>query len=169
VKIEKDPSGQRSFRYDTPSWHHFGQGEGWQYGRCNRCVQHVYATRTPSADTVHCWKVLIFAEAVTEFAAVQEYLVERAAQERALMGKWRRGTNALAVVYAKSQLERDRLKASLVRDFKARGWLKQSYLPYRRGCKAFEQVLGPWREWRLPEQPVSAREAPVEVREGAED
>jgi hypothetical protein len=132
-------------------------------------VQHVYATRTPSADTVHCWKVLIFGEAVTDFAAVQQYLVERAAQERALLGKWRRGTNALAVVYAKSQLERDRLKASLVRDFKARGWLKQSYLPYRRGCKAFEKILGPWREWEVPAQPLTVREPSVEVGEEAED
>jgi hypothetical protein len=65
--------------------------------------------------------------------------------------------------------ERDRLKASLVKDLKARGWLKQSYLPYRRGCKAFEKILGPWREWEVPAQPLTVREPSVEVGEEAED
>ncbi len=79
MKTEKDPSGHRPFSYDAAFWSHFGQGEDWSYGRCNRCLEHVYSTRTPNEDTIDCWKILIFEAAVTDFGQVQNHLVERSA------------------------------------------------------------------------------------------
>jgi len=145
LKIE---SGQRrEFRYDTPNWSHFGFGEGWEFGRCNRCLDHVSSTKTAGPDAVNCWKVLVFADAVTNFDEVTRYLVERAEEEKEIVGKWQRGRGVLAVVYATSEIRRDELKTSIYHDLKKRGLLKKSFLPYRRGCRQFERYLGPWRSW----------------------
>jgi hypothetical protein len=150
VKIEKDPSGKRPFLYETRLWTHFGEGEGWEYARCNRCIEHVYSTRSPSDDTVNCWKVLVFKDAVTDFEQVKSYLLEGAKQDTRWLGKFRRD-DALAVVYSTSEPQRNAMKGKIYTDLKNAGLLKKDFLPYRRGCKAFEKVLGPWREWKAGE------------------
>lgn len=152
MKIEKDPAGRRPFSYDTPSWSHFGTGEGWAYGRCNRYLDHVYSTRAPNDDTVNCWKVLVFEDAVTDFEQVKTYLVERAGQDPTLLGKWQRGKNQLAVVYATSEERRDELRSSMIKDLRQMGIMKKGFLPYRRGCKQFEKVLGDWHGWKAGER-----------------
>ena len=169
MKIERDPSGKRPLRYDTKFWSHFGHGDGWSYGRCNRCVEHVYTTHTASEDTVNCWKILIFEDAVTDFEAVKRYLMERAEEDKEILGKWGRGQNSLAVIYTKSELDRDRVKASIYRDLKQRGLLKSGYFPYRRGCKSFEKILGPWRDWEAPKQKPEAIETSPQLVEYEED
>ena len=57
----------------------------------------------------------------------------------------------MAVVYATSEIDRDALKRKIFIDLKNKTLLKKDFLPYRRGCKAFEKVLWPWREWKLGE------------------
>ena len=59
------------------------------------------------------------------------------------------GGKSLAVVYSTSELGRNALKTSIYKDLKARRLLKKDFLPYRRGCKQFEKVLGPWRDWEV--------------------
>ena len=39
---------------------------------------------------------------------------------------------------------RDELKATIYGDLKSLGIMTRNYLPYRRGCKQFEKVLGDW-------------------------
>ncbi len=79
----------------------------------------------------------------------------------------------MAVLYTKSEPERDRLRASMLRELKESGLLKTNYLPYRRGCKAFEKVLGPWRDWKTPtgEQPSTeqAKKPVPDLTEYSED
>lgn len=53
------------------------------------------------------------------------------------------------VVYATSEKARDELQASIFCDLREKGLLRKEFLPYRRGCKAFERYLGPWREWHV--------------------
>lgn len=169
MKIEKDPSGKRPFEYETKFWHHFGQGEGWDYGRCNRCIEHVYSTKTPSEDTVNCWKVIVFEDASTNFEQVKTHLIRRAEDDARILGKFRLGRDALAVLYTKSEPERDRLRASMLRELKESGLLKTNYLPYRRGCKAFEKVLGSWRDWKVTLEQTPAKEPVPELSEYSDD
>ncbi len=44
----------------------------------------------------------------------------------------------------------------MLRELKESGLLKTNYLPYRRGCKAFEKILGPWRDWKVPSEEQAA-------------
>lgn len=69
-------------------------------------MEHVYSTHTPNEDTVNCWKVLLFEDAVTDFEAVKGYLLERARRNPRTLGKWRRGRNSLAVILTTSESER---------------------------------------------------------------
>ncbi len=147
MKIENDPQKRRLFTYETKKWLHYGFGEGWDYGRCNVCVQQVYSVGTPNDYTLNCWKVLIFEDAVTDFNAVKNYLIQRASSDRRLMGKIGKGENSLALVYTTSELERDVVRKSIFDDLKSMSLLKKNFLPYRRGCKAFEKILGPWKQW----------------------
>ncbi len=169
MKIEKDPSGKRPFEYETKFWHHFGHGEGWDYGRCNRCIEHVYSTKTPSEDTVNCWKVIVFEDASTNFEQVKTHMIRRAEDDARILGKFRLGRDALAVLYTKSEPERDRLRASMLRELKESGLLKTNYLPYRRGCKAFEKVLGPWRDWKASTEEAPSKGPVPELSEYSED
>lgn len=147
MKIESDPQKRRPFTYETKKWLHYGFGEGWDYGRCNVCVQQVYSVGTLNEYTLNCWKILIFENAVTDFNVVKNYLIQRAHADRRLMGKIGKWGKSLALVYTTSELERDVVRKSIFDDLKSMSLLKKNFLPYRRGCKVFEKVLGPRKQW----------------------
>ncbi len=50
--------------------------------------------------------------------------------------------------------QRDAMKGKIFTDLKKAGLLKKDFLPYRRGCKTFEKVLGPWRELKAGEAKI---------------
>lgn len=96
-------------------------------------------------------------------------MIRRAEDDARILGKFRLGRDALAVLYTKSEPERDRLRASMLRELKESGLLKTNYLPYRRGCKAFEKVLGPWRDWKVSSEEATNKEPVPELSEYSED
>ena len=80
--------------------------------------------------------------------------MEQAKANPRWLGKFRNG-HAMAVVYATSEIDRDALKLKIFVDLRNKKLLKKEFLPYRRGCKTFEKVLGPWREWKVEEVKIS--------------
>jgi len=80
---------------------------------------------------------------------VKEYLVDRAKNDPMLLGKWQRRKGQFVVVYVTSEEWRDGLRLSRTKDLKKMGIKKKGFLPYGRGCKQFERVLGGWRCWNV--------------------
>ena len=95
----------------------------------------------------HCWKLLMFRKKPEEVWGSMEHLLPfmSRGEIEALKHSGDRPVDRehqeyVIVIYNWEQDERDRLK----RRFHQVGFTN---IPWRRGCKAFEQRWGPWRDW----------------------
>jgi hypothetical protein len=124
----------------------------WTYYHCNlvsvRCkVPEDTLSLTTLPDCAkNCWKLLMFRRKPEEVKTSVNLLMPLLRNGE--ISSFKHNSDCLQqvsdgyviVIYTVGVAERDNLKAKL----QSIGFKN---IPYRRGCKSFEQKFGPWRQW----------------------
>lgn len=118
-------------------------------GTCAVCNWTIEYTKRKGKVHIHelavnCWKVLLFPESEEQFEVLKGISLETA-KRHGIHGKWDRD-GAVIVFYTYSQESRDEVKTTIYELCNKYG-ISDIRIPYRRGCKSFDETLGDWRKW----------------------
>ncbi len=149
-------------------WRHYGDASLKWEPKCARCRVFVDKNKRPGPEALSCWKVEVWAggsfyaesEAKMNLDELAEELIRRtltvAKVSKMDMPVARTGLpnhgypqenlDRLLMAYAHTPCERDSVRSALcaILEVKAE---KAAEIPVRRGCWAYDHILGPWITW----------------------